>query len=398
MAEFNSHIITNAGRNLLARALAGEGKVIFTKAAFGDQKHSGNLREVTELKNKKLDLNVMNIRNDNGTAVLTVQISNQNVDQSFQTEEFGVYAKIENDVSEVLYSYTTAVSADTFPNNRLGKTYESIQDIYMAISSDVEAEIYVRDGVIYLTRDIANQVYTETGIIAVGTLKGRSNLEENKQYLADDGHWYKNIGGNRSWNSLGTPDEQLIPITWEYLYKSLNTKEGQLIQNLNGLLGKNNGQFPVDQAVEGNVYYFPANQKYYYCLKSQSGRTSVPNADFEEMSIWANKKKLENFSKLEGERLYVPNATFIKIYKIAGMVTLIVDSGTAFFNKANTPIFNIPEKYRPNETLYFSASYRNSTKSNTFFLYSNGNLIKSEADDNLGAYYFTISYPAKTIN
>ena len=395
MAEFNSHIITNAGRNLLARALAGEGKVIFTKAAFGDQKHSGNLREVTELKNKKLDLNVMNIRNDNGTAVLTVQISNQNVDQSFQTEEFGVYAKIENDVSEVLYSYTTAISADTFPNNRLGKTYESIQDIYMAISSDVEAEIYVRDGVIYLTRDIANQVYTETGIIAVGTLKGRSNLEENKQYLADNGHWYKNIGGNRSWNSLGTPDEQLIPITWEYLYKSLNTKEGQLIQNLNGLLGKNNGQFPVDQAVEGNVYYFSANQKYYYCLKSQSGRTSVPNADFEEMSIWANKKKLENFSKLEGERLYVPNATFIKVYKIAGMVTLIVDSGTAFFNKANTPIFNIPEKYRPNETLYFSASYRNNTKSNTFFLYANGNLIKSEADDNLGAYYFTISYPAK---
>ena len=300
MAEFNSHIITNAGRNLLARALAGEGKVVFTKAAFGDQKYSGNLREVTELKNKKLDLNVMNIRNDNGTAVLTVQISNQNVDQSFQTEEFGVYAKIENDVSEVLYSYTTAVSADTFPNNRLGKTYESIQDIYMAISSDVEAEIYVRDGVIYLTRDIANQVYTETGITAVGTLKGRSNLEENKQYLADNGHWYKNIGGNRSWNSsTGTPDKQLIPITWEYLYKSLNTKEGQLIQNLNGLLGKNNGQFPVDQAVEGNVYYFPANQKYYYCLKNQNGRTSVPNADFEEMSIWANKKKLENLFKVE---------------------------------------------------------------------------------------------------
>lgn len=303
MAEFNSHIITNAGRNLLARALAGEGKIIFTKAAFGDQKHSGNLREVSELKNKKLDLNVMNIRNDNGTAVLTVQISNQNVEQSFQTEEFGVYAKIENDVSEVLYSYTTAVSADTFPNNRLGKTYESIQDIYMAISSDVEAEIYVRDGVIYLTRDIANQVYTETGITAVGNLKGRNNLEEDKQYLADNGHWYKNIGGNRSWNSSGTPDEQLVPVTWEYLYKNLNTKEGQLIQNLNGLLGKNNGQFPVDQAVEGNVYYFSANQKYYYCLKSQSGRTSVPNADFEEMSIWANKKKLENLIKFKTYRV-----------------------------------------------------------------------------------------------
>ena len=300
MADFNSHIITNTGRNLLARALAGEGKVIFTKAAFGDQKHSGNLREVTELKNKKLDLNVMNIRNDNGTAVLTVQISNENVEQSFQTEEFGVYAKIEGDITEILYSYTTAVSADTFPNNRLGKTYESIQDIYMAISSDIEAEIYVRDGVIYLTRDIANQVYTETGLIAVGTLKGRNNLEADKQYLADNGHWYKNIGGNRTWEATsGTPDEQLIPITWKYLYESLNNKENQLIQNLNGILGQNNGEFPVEQAVVGNIYYFPRNQKYYYCLKSQSGRTSVPNADFEEISIWANKKKLENFSKYE---------------------------------------------------------------------------------------------------
>ena len=295
MADFNSHIITNAGRNLLARALAGEGKVLFTKAAFGDQKHSGNLREVTELKNKKLDLNVMNIRNDNGTAVLTVQISNENVEQSFQTEEFGVYAKIEGDITEILYSYTTAVSADTFPNNRLGKTYESIQDIYMAISSDIEAEIYVRDGVIYLTRDIANQVYTETGLTAVGTLKGRNNLEADKQYLADNGHWYKNIGGNRTWEATsGTPDEQLIPITWKYLYESLNNKENQLIQNLNGILGQNNGEFPLEQAVAGNVYYFPRNQKYYYCLKSQTSRVSVPNADFEELSIYQNRKKLEN--------------------------------------------------------------------------------------------------------
>ena len=319
MAEFNSHIITNAGRNLLARALAGEGKVIFTKAAFGDQKHSGNLREVTELKNKKLDLNVMNIRNDNGTAVLTVQISNENVEQSFQTEEFGVYAKIEGDITEILYSYTTAVSADTFPNNRLGKTYESIQDIYMAISSDIEAEIYVRDGVIYLTRDIANQVYTETGLTAVGTLKGRNNLEADKQYLADNGHWYKNIGGNRTWEATsGTPDEQLIPITWKYLYESLNNKENQLIQNLNGILGQNNGEFPIEQAVAGNIYYFPRNQKYYYCLKSQTSRVSVPNADFEELSIYQNRKKLENLytTKEEKTKLTLANINDVNLNNI----------------------------------------------------------------------------------
>ena len=333
MADFNSHIITNAGRNLLARALAGEGKVLFTKAAFGDQKHSGNLREVTELKNKKLDLNVMNIRNDNGTAVLTVQISNENVEQSFQTEEFGVYAKIEGDITEILYSYTTAVSADTFPNNRLGKTYESIQDIYMAISSDIEAEIYVRDGVIYLTRDIANQVYTETGLTAVGTLKGRNNLEADKQYLADNGHWYKNIGGNRTWEATsGTPDEQLIPITWKYLYESLNNKENQLIQNLNGILGQNNGEFPVEQAVAGNVYYFPRNQKYYYCLKSQTSRVSVPNADFEELSIYQNRKKLENLSTFKVQELFSsPSGVKFTVFQYGNLILVTAYTYTVEF-------------------------------------------------------------------
>ena len=351
MADFNSHIITNAGRNLLARALAGEGKVLFTKAAFGDQKHSGNLREVIELKNKKLDLNVMNIKNDNGTAILTVQISNENVEQSFQTEEFGVYAKIEGDITEILYSYTTAVSADTFPNNRLGKTYESIQDIYMAISSDIEAEIYVRDGVIYLTRDIANQVYTETGLIAVGTLKGRNNLEADKQYLADNGHWYKNIGGNRTWEATsGTPDEQLIPITWKYLYESLNNKENQLIQNLNGILGQNNGEFPIEQAVAGNVYYFPRNQKYYYCLKSQTSRVSVPNADFEELSIYQNRKKLENLQRYEVlDKSSETNYTSLIFSKIGLIGHVFVDIPAAISKslREGTLLFTFPDGYRP---------------------------------------------------
>ncbi|KXA18609.1 phage tail protein [Fusobacterium nucleatum] len=370
MAEFNSHIITNAGRNLLARALAGEGKVIFTKAAFGDQKHSGNLREVTELKNKKLDLNVMNIRNDNGTAVLTVQISNENVEQSFQTEEFGVYAKIEGDITEILYSYTTAVSADTFPNNRLGKTYESIQDIYMAISSDIEAEIYVRDGVIYLTRDIANQVYTETGLTAVGTLKGRNNLEADKQYLADNGHWYKNIGGNRTWEATsGTPDEQLIPITWKYLYESLNNKENQLIQNLNGILGQNNGEFPIEQAVAGNVYYFPRNQKYYYCLKSQTSRVSVPNADFEELSIYQNRKKLENLSKYDFvDKTAGTRYTSLQFEKIGNVGHVFLDIPSGVSNTLNNEalLFTFPKEFKPKSfNLKVLVSYPNGQTART---------------------------------
>lgn len=305
MADFNSHIITNAGRDLLARTLAGEGKIIFTKAAFGDQKHSGNLREVTELKNKKLDLNVMNIRNDNGTAVLTVQISNQNVDQSFQTEEFGVYAKIEGDATEILYSYTTAVSADTFPNNRLGKTYESIQDIYMAISSDVEAEIYVRDGVIYLTRDIANQVYTETGLIPVGELKGRSNLEANKQYLAANGHWYKNIGGDRTWDGNASPDENLIPVTWEELSKQIGESnssiKNEIVEAEERVIGKSYGGIlnEAGEKHEGKTYWDKNTKKLFLCKRNNTDISANIN---NYIAIDSNSilERLENLFTTEG--------------------------------------------------------------------------------------------------
>ena len=190
---------------------------------------------------------------------------------------------------------------------------------------------------------------------------------------------------------------------WDKIEDYILKLKGDTEKNSKGLndrlvsaVGKHDGDFPIANAVVGNVYYSELTKKYYKC--KVGGPAPMPNRNFIDMSILENLNRLENFSKLEGERLYVPNATFVKLYKIAGMITLIVDSGTAFYNKTNTPIFNIPEKYRPNETLYFSASYRNNTKSNTFFLYANGDLIKSEADDNAGAYYFTISYPAKSIN
>ena len=215
----------------------------------------------------------------------------------------------------------------------------------MAISSDIEAEIYVRDGVIYLTRDIANQVYTETGLIAVGTLKGRNNLEADKQYLADNGHWYKNIGGNRTWEATsGTPDEQLIPITWKYLYESLNNKENQLIQNLNGILGQNNGEFPVEQAVAGNVYYFPRNQKYYYCLKNQTSRVSVPNADFEELSIYQNHKKLENLFTTKEEKTKLSLAQINNVN-----LNTITEPGFYTSSGWSNNIVNLPAELNHNE-------------------------------------------------
>ena len=331
--------LTKKGADYLATRLANELAVEFLKVEIGDGAiiSGQNPKNQTSLISYKKDVRILKKEQENNAINLTIQITNDDITQGFYLKEIGIYVN-DSTSNGCLYWYCNEDNAQYIP----AKT-----DSVIAFEIDIRMEVTNSDAT------IINWSGKNTWI--------------NKDYLEEN---YTQNGGYKG--TTQEVDDRVV-----------------------SALGKEDGKFPLNEAIQGNVYYFPANKKFYICKETQNRRISVPDVKFEELSIWENRKRLENFSKLEGERLYVPNATFIKIYKIGGMVTLIVDSGTAFFNKANTPIFNIPEKYRPNETLYFSASYRNSTKSNTFFLYANGNLIKSEADDNLGAYYFTITYPAK---
>ena len=331
--------LTKKGADYLATRLANELAVEFLKVEIGDGAvvSGQNPKNQTSLISYKKDVRILKKEQENNAINLTIQITNDDITQGFYLKEIGIYVN-DSTSNGCLYWYCNEDNAQYIP----AKT-----DSVIAFEIDIRMEVTNSDAT------IINWSGKNTWI--------------NKEYLEEN---YTQNGGYK-----GTAleiDDRVV-----------------------SALGKEDGKFPLTEAIKGNVYYFPGNKKFYICKEAQNRRVSVPDGNFEELSIWENRKRMENFSKLESERLYVPNATFVKVYKIAGMVTLIVDSGTAFFNKANTPIFNLPEKYRPNETLYFSASYRNSSKSNTFFLYANGNLAKSEADDNAGAYYFTISYPAK---
>ena len=332
--------LTKKGRAYLAKCQAASTPIQFTKIKFGDGKLTDNENpaDLTDIKNIKVEKSILSKEPKGDAVVLTTIIDNVSLGQGYFPRETGIYVLDEG--VEILYFYMNDGDETSWiPPEADGPHRMEIK--INLISSNTGSVIVHNDGKdLYITKDYLENNYTKKG-----TFEGTAQDIEDRVVAA---------------------------------------------------VGQLNGMFPLSEATAGNVYYHQGNKKFYICKSNYNGTTiSVPNMNFEDLSIWDNRKRLENFSKLEGERLYVPNATFIKVYKIAGMVTLIVDSGTAFFNKTNTPIFNIPEKYRPNETLYFSASYRNNTKSNTFFLDANGNLIKSEADDNLGAYYFTVSYPAK---
>lgn len=292
MAQFNGMVVTNKGRELLARALASKGKFIITAAALGTGAYSGKLRECEELVNKKLDLILLGVYSEKGSTKITVGITNKNVSESFRTNEIGVYAKLEGDTESVLYAYDVAVEADTMPNNSLGTTLELVYDIYFDVSSEVEVTLEITDSIAFLTQDIAKREFLKTYIVSGGDLKGKVQLEADKQYLADDGKWYQNIGGDRVWEKSGVPDELLIEISWKTIMDEIAKKENKILVK-NTAFNKNFGT-AENEVLEGiqlartlgleyggelnnsntkklnTVYYDTQNKSFFKCFRENT--------------------------------------------------------------------------------------------------------------------------------
>lgn len=218
MAKFQGQVITKQGSNLLARALSGEGKFIFTKAAFGNQKHTEHLEDITNLKSLKLNLNVVKIFNDDGDVVLTLHITNEHLNEGFLTNEFGIFAKLEGDREEILYSYAVAEEPDSIPANTFGTTYETTTEIYMNFASDINTDIHVREGAVFLTEPRADEIYVKNEYPVHGNLKSKTQLKADHIYFDDSGNFYLNTGGDRIWNNSATPDIKLVKVTFKTIY------------------------------------------------------------------------------------------------------------------------------------------------------------------------------------
>ena len=229
MVQFNGMVVTNKGRELLSRALASKGKFIITATALGAGAYSGNLRECEELVDKKLDLILMGVYSEKGSTKITVGITNKNVSESFRIAEIGIYAKLEEDTESILYAYDVAIETEPMPNNSLGTTLELVYDIYFDVSSEVEVALEITDSIAFLTQDIAKREFLKTYIVSGGNLKGKVQLEADKQYLADDGKWYQNVGGDRIWEKSGVPDELLIEISWKTIIDEIAKKENKIL-------------------------------------------------------------------------------------------------------------------------------------------------------------------------
>ena len=232
--------LTKKGADYLATRLANQLPVEFLKVEIGNgaMAEGHNPKNQESLVSYKKQAKILKKIQENNAVNITIQITNEDITQGFYLKEIGIYVR-END-TEKLYWYCNEDNAQYIPAK---------SDSVIAFEIDVRMEVTNSD------TTIINWSGQETWV--------------NKEYLEEN---YTQNGGYK-----GTSQE--------------------INDRLNSALGKHDGDFPVANAVVGNVYYSEVTKKYYKC--KIGGPAPVPNGNFIDLSILENLNRLENLITLD---------------------------------------------------------------------------------------------------
>ena len=172
MANFNGYVLTEAGRELLAKGLSGE-KIEFTKMQIGDGVSSTDARSMSSLVNPKKDLNIISIRAEGGQCKLGALLSNKDLQTGFYIKELGVFAR-GNDNIEKLYAYNTSPNPDFIPPFSSNNIVEIEYVDTLIVDRATNITALIDPSITYITKETADQTYL--------------NINEKMKWMGTDGY------------------------------------------------------------------------------------------------------------------------------------------------------------------------------------------------------------------
>lgn len=244
--KFNG--ITKKGREYLAKMQAENKPINFSKIKIGDGRldNYDNPAELEHLINQKVDKGILTLNQEHDTVILTTNIDNVSLRTGYYPREIGVF--VNDNGQEIMYYYMNDGDETSWIPPETDGPFK-IELKLNLIASNAQSIIVEGSGKkLYITKEFLEANYTQKG------------------------------------GYTGTAQE--------------------IDDRVVSALGKEDGKFPLTEAVKGNVYYFPGNKKFYICKEAQNRRVSVPDGNFEELSIWENRKRLENLSKPKEYKIY----------------------------------------------------------------------------------------------
>nr|DAU94927.1 MAG TPA: tail collar fiber protein [Caudoviricetes sp.] len=339
MANYIGWILTNKGRELLAKAINNETKINITKFKIGAGYNTGNDRELTDLLDKRNEFPVNSYeRKENGIVEFTFIVSNKTgsgtstITNSYKISEMGIYAQ-DDSGTEILYAYNKGTDGDYIPVYNGKNAIDIVEKCIIIIDQAATLNVTIDNSMTYLTRESADKRYLE--IQALAKIIG---LE---------------FGGN---------------------IQDTGTK------------------------TTGKFYYDKALKYFYECIMNNS-LTYNDGSKFRAISNKPILDKVENLYKVQQAKLYVHSeatgqgrTTCNIVQKVGNVVTIVFDSGdTLRYTSDNTVIFSIPEGYRPKSFLSVNASQFNGT-AGTIYIQPDGTAKWRGSTVTTASIIFSVSY------
>ena len=203
MAKFNGFILTEKGRELLAKGLAGE-TITFTKMAIGDGTSLTSERERTALVNQITTLPILNINvKRNGTCEINALLTNKSVTTGFYIKELGIFAH-GNDNVEILYAYNISTSPDFVPPFSANNVVEIEYVDTIIVDQVANVTAVIDPSITYITKKYADENYLVSSRLAEilglefgGNIQDIGNKTKGKFYYDNvTKFYYECIEGN----------------------------------------------------------------------------------------------------------------------------------------------------------------------------------------------------------
>ena len=238
--KFNG--ITKKGREYLAKIQAENKPINFAKIKIGDGRldNYDNPAELEDLINQKVEKGILTLNQEQDTVILTTNIDNVSLRTGYYPREIGVF--VNDNGQEIMYYYMNDGDETSWIPPETDGPFKIELKLNLIASNAQSIVVEGAGKELYITKEFLETNYTQNG------------------------------------GYTGTAQE--------------------IDDRVVSALGKEDGKFPLTEAVKGNVYYFPGNKKFYICKEAQNRRVSVPDGNFEELSIWENRKRLENLFKV----------------------------------------------------------------------------------------------------
>ncbi len=190
MADFPGLILTNAGRQLQAKAQIGQ-QLQFTRVALGAGDDPDTPESLVALVDEKQSLSIQAFEViGDGTSKIRAILTNEGVTTGFFVREIGVFARDPDTLEEQLYSYSNSGSQSDFLPAEGGATVvEQIFDLVTVVGNATNVTAVINDYITLATK--SDLELLRTYILPAGGLAGQllrkvSNAEGHTEWYDPD--------------------------------------------------------------------------------------------------------------------------------------------------------------------------------------------------------------------